>query len=184
MRFVSDFADQAVILPLVIAIFLALAAQGWWRGAAAWIATIAATFGAMLVLKVGFIACAHGYYIHSPSGHVAAATMVAGGLALLLLRRPPSVLPLAVLAAVVVGISRILLREHSFSEVMIGAMVGLVGATGLLWSAGPVPDKLNVKYVAVVAIIVVAVMHGLHLPAEAHISHLALRVRGAVCPAG
>jgi hypothetical protein len=36
MKFVTDFADQAVVLPLALTICLALAVAGWRRGALAW----------------------------------------------------------------------------------------------------------------------------------------------------
>ena len=54
--------------------------------------------------------------------------IVTGELAALLLRRRASVLPVAVLAAIVVGISRLVLGAHSLPEVVLGAMVGLAGA--------------------------------------------------------
>ena len=116
MTFITDFADQAVILPLVLAIGIALLAQGWRRGAAAWAVVVVATFAAMLALKLVFLACSASFGtgdIRTPSGHVAAATVVAGGLAALLLRRRAAVLALAALAAVVIGISRLALGLHS-----------------------------------------------------------------------
>ena len=110
MTFITDLADQAVVLPLVLAIGIALLAQGWRRGAAAWAVAVVATFAAMLAMKLIFLACSHSFGnidIRTPSGHVAAATVVTGGLAALLLRRRASVLPLAALAAIVVGVSRL-----------------------------------------------------------------------------
>jgi hypothetical protein len=44
MRFITDFADQAVMLPVVAAIDIALLAQGWRRGAAVWVGAAAGTF--------------------------------------------------------------------------------------------------------------------------------------------
>jgi hypothetical protein len=182
VKFLTDFADQAVILPLVIAIAVALAVQGWWRGAAAWLAVIGTTFGAMVVLKIGFIACSPGHFIRTPSGHVAAATVVAGGLGMLLLRWRRSVLPLAALAGVVIGISRLVLGAHTFPEVVVGAVVGFFGAIGLLWATGPVPETVEAKYVGVIALFVIVGTYGLHMPAEAHIGRFAFHVREVICP--
>jgi hypothetical protein len=70
MRFVTDFADQAVVLPVVAAIGIVLLAQGWRRGAAAWVGATAGTFGIMLLLKLVFIACPMSD-LRTPSGHVA-----------------------------------------------------------------------------------------------------------------
>lgn len=176
-HFLTDFADQAVILPLVIAIALAMLVQGWRRGAVAWIVATAATFATMLVLKVGFIACSRDHHLHSPSGHVAAASVVAGGLAIMLLRWRPSVVPIAVLAGAVIGISRVVLGMHSLAEVEIGALVGFAGAVGLQGMAGPVPRTVSRRYLILVTCLIVLLMHGFHLPAEARVYHLAHKVR-------
>src|SRR5690349_19218340 len=52
VRFLTDFADQAVIMPLVLAVAVALALQGWRRGAFVWLAVVAVTFIVMLMLKL------------------------------------------------------------------------------------------------------------------------------------
>lgn len=186
MTFITDLADQAVVLPLVLGIGFALLAQGWRRGAAAWWAAVVGTFATMLALKLAFLACSHTFGtpdIHTPSGHVAAATVVTGGLAALLLHRRASVLPVAALAAVVVGVSRLVLGAHSLPEVVLGAVVGLIGAIALPLLAGPPPAALDVRRIAIVAAAIVVVFHGLHFPAEAHIRATAFRVAHmlAVC---
>lgn len=177
MLFLTDFADQAVVLPLVVAVAVALAHQGWRRGALVWLAVVSATFGAMLVLKVAFLGCWPVFApldLRSPSGHVAAATVVCGGLAALLLRRTGSVLPAAALAAAVIGFSRLALGMHSVPEVALGAAVGLAGALALAHYARPVPRLLPGRLLAVV-VVVAALFHGFHLPAEAAIRHTAFR---------
>ncbi|MDR3536754.1 MAG: phosphatase PAP2 family protein [Acetobacteraceae bacterium] len=177
MTFLTDFADQAVILPLVLAVSIALLSQGWRRGAVVWLGVVGATFAVMLTLKMTFMACSPFFGpmdIRSPSGHVAAATVVAGGLAALLVRRPGSILPIAMLAAVVIGISRLVLGAHSLPEVALGALVGLAGAAALMRLAGP-PPKLKMVPLILAIVLVAAVFHGLHLPAEAAIRHGASR---------
>src|SRR4051794_41985585 len=92
VRFLTDFADQAVIMPLVLAVAVALALQGWRRGAFVWLVVVAATFAMMLALKLAFLACTPLFSpmdIQSPSGHVAAATVVAGGVGAVLAPPPP-----------------------------------------------------------------------------------------------
>jgi membrane-associated phospholipid phosphatase len=177
VRYITDFADQAVILPLVLATAVALAIQGWRRGALVWLIVVASTFVAILALKLIFLSCTPLFGpmdVRSPSGHVAAATVVAGGLAAMLSRRRASILPAAVLAAIVIGISRLVLGMHSLPEVILGAMIGLAGAAALLRFAG-VPPRLSVRPLVTVIVIVALVFHGLHLPAEAAIRHTALR---------
>lgn len=191
MRYLTDFADQAVILPLVLAIAVSLAAQGWRRGALVWLIVVAATFAAMLILKVMFLSCSPLFGpmdVRSPSGHVAAATVVAGGLAAMLSRHRASIMPAAFLAGVVIGVSRLVLGAHSFPEVVVGALIGLTGAAAMLRFAGP-PPKLNTPALATVIVLVTLLFHGLHLPAEAAIRHTAFRAaqyipacRGAPMP--
>jgi membrane-associated phospholipid phosphatase len=189
VTFITDFADQAVILPLVLAIGIALLAQGWRRGAVAWLLAIAATFATMLVLKLVFLACATSFgvaSIHTPSGHVAAATVVTGSLTTVLRRRRGAVVPWAFVAAVVVGVSRLALGAHSPAEVVLGALVGLAGAHLMTRLAGPPPPDIKGWRIAGVVIVVVAAFHGLHLPVEAHIRVTAFRVATtlSVCQAG
>lgn len=177
MRYLTDFADQAVIIPLVLAVAVALAVQGWRRGALVWLLVVAGTFLATLIAKLTFLACSPLFGpidIHSPSGHVAASTVVAGGLAAMLTQRRTSILPAAVIAAIVIGISRLVLGMHSLPEVIVGAAIGLTGAAALLRFAGPTP-RLRVTPLVGVVVVVAMVFHGLHLPAEAAIRHTAFR---------
>jgi membrane-associated phospholipid phosphatase len=186
VSFITDFADQALIMPLVLAVAMSLLLQGWQRGAGAWLLAVLMTFTVMLGLKLVFLACAASFGtsdLRTPSGHVAAATVVAGGLAALVLRQRATVLALAAGAAIVIGASRLVLGLHSLAEVVLGAVVGLGGAWALLVLAGRPPPGLDVRRVAAIATAVVVVFHGLHLPAEAHIRATAWRLAHilAVC---
>ena len=82
MRFLTDFADGNVVLPIAVLVPLILSLAGWWRGTAAWGIAVTASFGTTSLLKLGFEACGprpH-HLIHGPSGHTMAGTMVYGGL--------------------------------------------------------------------------------------------------------
>jgi membrane-associated phospholipid phosphatase len=171
MNFLTDFADQAVVLPVAAAVALVLAAQGWRRGALAWIAVVAMTLGVILLMKVGFLACApvfHPWELRSPSGHTAAASVVAGGMVALIAGRLRAVLCVALLAAVLIGSSRLELGFHSPPEVVIGALTGVAGAALLSFLAGPPPSRRPVSLL-VVAFVVAMLLHGMRLPAEAAI---------------
>ena len=177
MEFLTDFADQAVVLPLVLAVAVTLALQGWRRGALVWFGAVAGTFGAVLVLKIVFMACAPllGVWdIYSPSGHTAAAAVVLGGLTSLVSSRASIVFPIALMGAAAIGLSRVVLGAHSWPEVLLGGMVGMIGALAMLILAGP-PPPLRFGRLAVVAALVVAFFHGLHLPAEMAIRNRALQ---------
>ena len=92
----------------------------------------------------------------------------------MLSRRRANILPAALIAAVVIGVSRLVLGMHSVPEVVLGALVGLAGAAALLRFAGP-PPRLHVAPLVAVIMAVAVLFHGLHLPAEAAIRHTAYR---------
>src|SRR4051812_49854163 len=122
--------------------------QGWRRGAVAWLTAVFATFAAMLFLKLAFLACGTTLSpvdLRSPSGHVAAAAVVAGGLATLLVRPRILVIGVALLAAGIIGVSRLLLGMHSLPEGSLGAFVGLGGAPLLLPPGRPAPPPLELS---------------------------------------
>lgn len=168
MKFLTDFADQAVVLPLVFAVSVVLACQGWRRGAAAWLVTIGGTFAAMLVLKLGFLGCVAVDSLRSPSGHVAAATVVCGCLATIYGCGWRGVAVAALLAGTAIGLTRVGLHEHSWQEVVVGGAVGLLGAMAMPRLAGPAP-ALRVRPMVLTATFVVAALHGTHLEAEMRI---------------
>jgi len=178
VTFLSDFADQAVVLPVIAVIAITLAAQGWRRGALIWLGVVIITFGLLVSLKLAFLACGHLLPLRpsviSPSGHVASAAVVAGGLTALLTRRYKGVLPVAGLTAGLIGLSRLMLGMHSVPEVIIGALVGLAGAAALPSLAKPPPSLRTARLFAVV-LLVAASFHGMHLPAEAALRYTASR---------
>ncbi|HEX2941500.1 MAG TPA: phosphatase PAP2 family protein [Rhodopila sp.] len=175
MRYITDFADQAVILPLVLAVAAVLWWQGWKRGALIWLVVTGGTFAAILTAKLVFLGCAPVFgplNLYSPSGHVAASSVVAGGLAAILTGRLRSILPAALVTAIVISISRILLGAHTVPEVIVGGMIGLAGAAALMHFTGT-PPRLQVKPLVAVVLIVATLFHGLRLPAEAAIRRTA-----------
>jgi membrane-associated phospholipid phosphatase len=178
VNFLTDFADQAVVLPLVLAVAVVLSAQGWHNGALTWLVVVTGTFAATVAFKLVFLSCSPVFGpldIHSPSGHVAAAAVVTGGLGAMLTHRRNSILPAATLAAIVIGLSRLFLGTHTLPEVLFGALIGLAGAAALLRFAGP-PPRLRLTPLVLVILVVATVFHGLHLPAEAAIRHTAFRL--------
>lgn len=181
LRLLTDFADQAVILPVAAAVALALLAQGWWRGLAAWCAGVGATLATMLVLKLVFAACPSWAFLHSPSGHTAAAAVVAGGLLGLLAAGRVGARGAAVMAfavAVPIGASRVWLGAHSVAEVLAGGAVGMLGALALARLAGPAPAGTRLWLVAAAALVAALAAYGGHLNAEAAIDRAAPGILG------
>ena len=187
MQFLTDFADQAVVLPLVLALGLMLAVQGWWFGAIVWLSTISATFAAVLALKLIFLGCAQAFgpdfamwHLQSPSGHAAAATMLAGGIVCLITARAPLAIAGGLAIGTIIGITRLALQVHSVAEVALGVVVGLIGVASLARMIGQ-PPKLRLVPMAAVVVAIVGLFHGLHLPAETAIRDGALQA-GIIAP--
>ncbi len=179
MQFLTNFADQAVILPVAAATALVLAATRWWRGLGAWIVAVGGVLAVILLLKLVFAACAGlggDTGIRSPSGHTASAAVVYGGVLILTLRNrlPPAWLAaLPLLMAALFGATRLILHVHTPGDVVAGGLIGMAGAAALAWMAGPRP-QVRAWPMALAVCAVMATLHGLQLPAEAAIRHFAL----------
>ena len=171
MMFLSDFADQAVMLPLAVVVTVGLGVIGWWRGMAAWLFAVGGTFFLVLVLKAGLYAAAaefgEGYRI-SPSGHVASACVVYGGLAILLLQglAPSAVIAvIPMLAGVMIGYTRVSLGMHTPLEVVFGGVLGWGGAAALAATCGARP-RFAAWPLTIAGCATVVALHGWHLQAE------------------
>ncbi len=175
MEFLTDFADQAVAIPLATVVAFGLALCGWWRGLLAWLLVVPGVLGLMGFLKFLFYSCAtlDVTGIQSPSGHTAVAAAIYGGMLVLLLRgRLPDAVVFAVppALAIVVGITRIAVHAHVLAEVVAGGAVGLVGAAMLAALAGPRPPLRRNWPIWIGATVVMVIFHGtrLHLEDVAH----------------
>lgn len=112
------------------------------------------------------------YGIESPSGDVAASTMVLGSLAIVLCSQLAGAWRLAT-AVFVVGVvvaiatSLIMVGVHSISEVMVGTLVGMLTLVWFFRTYRRLEHpRLNVLLLSVAAITILVVLHGAHLPAE------------------
>ena len=181
MRFLTDFADQAVVLPLAACVLVALVAIGWRRGALAWAICVPGVLAAMLGLKLLTFACLNhlGWTgLSSPSGHTAGAAIVYGGL-LALLAPPTSAATMGAallggLVAMLFGLTRLALQVHTVADVAVGAAVGVAGTIAMRRLAGPRPARRLAPWIVPVTAAVIVLFHGHRLEAESHIRWLAL----------
>jgi membrane-associated phospholipid phosphatase len=170
-RFLTDFADQAVILPLLLAVGIALWWGGWRRGALAWGFGVGAALALLGALKLLASVC-HGLPgisdVLSPSGHTASAAAAFGAAAALLQPRPTTVFAVAAAAAagVLIGWTRVALGSHVLNEVVVGLVVGVAGAALAVRMAGPPPAGARRRLAAVCLVAVLASAHGRHANAE------------------
>ena len=189
MRFLTNFGDQALVLPLAVTIAITLLLLGWWRGALAWAIAVPATLAIILSLKIIVYAC-HAELpqigVRSPSGHTASATVVYGGLLALLgrrgtaetMRRLGQHLLLIALAALFLaalfGFSRVDLGVHTVPDVLVGGLVGVLGAVLMVLLAGRPPTNFRRWILGGVVVVVVVLVHGRTLNAEEAIRHFAI----------
>jgi membrane-associated phospholipid phosphatase len=188
VRFITDFADLAVLLPLAVCLGIGFAWQGWRRGAVAWAGAVVATLAAMLTLKLMFVGCAAALGGFSPSGHTAAGTVIYGGFVAVWLRRRGAsdvvaLVPSAGAAATLIGASRIAVSAHSLPEVAVGAVVGAAGVVLLLRLAGRPPGGLRVGRLGVLVVVLMLLLHGLRLKVEPDIKAMAGWLPARVCAA-
>lgn len=181
-QFITDFGDQAVLLPLAAGVALLFGLTGWRRGAIAWTAAIGGTLGLMLALKLGFLACDNLLpdHLRSPSGHTAASAAIYGGLLAVVARRVTGherwTLACTVAIAAVIGVSRLALGVHTGLEVVIGGGVGVCGGLAAVTFAGAPPPGLRLRGLLAITLFVLVLFHGFHLPAEAAIRTTALEI--------
>ena len=187
LGFVTDFADQGVILPLIAAVAVSLGLNARWRLACVWLGATSFVLGATLALKVGCYLCgvfapALGLQqagLVSPSGHVAAACIAYGGLVALFARpagsgRVACAVSLAI--AVVVGATRVALGDHSWGEVVIGAAIGTVGAVSFTVFAARAAGTVSNRALIGACLPVLLLFHGVHLSFEQTIHHASAEV--------
>lgn len=190
IQWVTDFADQAIVLPTSLCVLLFLILSRCWKTALAWLIAMGGVLAVMLVLKLGIGACGPALgagALDSPSGHTASATMLYGGIATILfprLNRAQRFL-LAIVIALLFGASRVILHDHSVVEVLVGGAVGLSGLALFirLKGKGPGPTRLPRLSIMFVLACVALLEHGHRMTVEHRIhSFAALRLRALICP--
>ena len=180
MQFLTDFADQAVVLPLVVMVALGLAVGGWRRGAIGWLVVAGVTLGVVGAAKLAVFVFGAPFgmtLLLSPSGHTASAPLVYGGLAMALLPGRLWGPAVAVAAVIAIGLTRVALGYHTAPDVWVGGGIGLAG-TAAMWAtlrARPAEFR-RLATLGLVAAVLVG-FHGLRLPAEGWLRAVAAVVR-------
>lgn len=185
--FVTDFGDSAVTVPLALLVFVFLWAAGARQIAFGWAAATGGCAVTMGVLKVIFAACGPGVGgIASPSGHTAMSVLVYGALAMLIGAHLPTgrrraLAIVASLAIVGISLSRWLLRDHTAAEIAFGFGVGTAALVLFRMSLGREElPPLPLKWLALSAACLVAVMHGTRWMVEPTVHRLAWDIRSAL----
>ncbi|MFS3133794.1 phosphatase PAP2 family protein [Gluconacetobacter sacchari] len=174
--FLTDLADQDVLLPVEALVLLALLALRRWRVALAWAVVMASGSVLTLVLKLALEACGPtpDRVLYSPSGHTMAGTMVYGCLLAMAGLRLPVVIGGAGAIACVLAWSRLALGAHTLVEVVVGGVLGVAMVCLFRRLAGPgaAMSGRTVRVLSVVVIGLIAVCHGHRSTVEIAIQHV------------
>jgi membrane-associated phospholipid phosphatase len=180
-RFITDFGDTAVTVPLALLMLCFLAATRQPRLAIGWAIAILGCAAVISGLKLVLDACGNPLAsagLASPSGHTAMSAVVYGGFAAVIgtrLARPARAALIAGAAALIIAmpLSRIVLHVHTPIEVVVGLAVGLAALTIIVSIAAIRRERLPVLWLAAAAILVAMLFHGERWPAEQAIHHFA-----------
>ena len=175
LRHLTDCGDTAVTVPLAILMFGFLALAGERRLAVGWaiivLAVVASISGMKLVLGICGPALI-GPALRSPSGHTAISLVVYGGYAAIVSAawRPGARLlfrAAAILFALGIAVSRVVLRVHSPAEVAVGIAVGSIALAVLyIVVARSRPGPLRFRWLAMSVAIAFLLFYGDRWPAE------------------
>lgn len=184
---ITSLGGAGMTLPLAFAIALWLGVGYTWRMAAGWLLLLGVAIGVVTVTKLAFLGWGVGvreFDFTGVSGHAMLSTAVYPvALFLMLLRTRPPVRVLGVVlglaAGMAVGLSRVVLSAHSPSEAITGCLVGALAAllfVRMAWNA--VPERLSMLPVVVSLMALAVLMHGVHVPTQRWVTHIALKVSG------
>ena len=186
MKFLTDFGDLAVLLPLsaLLAVWLmrrSLRAGAWW------LAAFMLCAGGTALLKICFVACSPLSELQSPSGHASLATLVygaIGGIAALRWQGWRRAIILAATASFVLAIalSRVALGHHAPPEVVLGLVIG--GGSLALFLRGydrVPPGSFAFTPLLAASVLVAGALHGHALHAEEMLHAISSAVVAPVC---
>jgi membrane-associated phospholipid phosphatase len=179
MKFLTDFGDSAILLPLSLVVLVWLLATRS-VGAAIWWVGVLAVFGAVVGgLKMLFFACPPAVDVRSPSGHTGFSLLVYGGIAAIIAIQCRSVpariaIMLAALALVVgIAISRVALHMHSRTETLIGFSIGAVAVAVFVFGYRRTTTNRRLMAPLLFAVVLTAaIFHGTRLNAETNLHML------------
>jgi len=189
--FITDLGDAAVMVPIALAIAVWLLAGRAWRGALAWLGLFGT--GAFLVFctKVAYAGWGIGvqeFDFTGISGHSMSATSVLAVVGYFIGSRFSKAAAIAAgslgcCAGVIVGISRVVLGDHSPSEVVLGCALGgsiALAAIGMI-RAHPRNAAAVVAFVFTVLMLIFT-LHGERAPSEQLTVKVALYLSGRTTP--
>jgi membrane-associated phospholipid phosphatase len=190
---ITDFGDAAVMAPTALVLGLWLGASRAWLGALAWLVLYGTAAFVVICTKIAYIAWGVGVPsldFAGVSGHAmsAAAVLTVAGYMIGGLISRSAALPggaSGFCLGVLIGVSRVVLGDHSPSEVVAGCALGGLAALAAIGAIRARPEILARPAVFVVALVALGLaMHGHRAPSEQLAVELATRLSGHAAPFG
>lgn len=183
----TKLADTNVLMPLAFLLAAWLACLRRWREAALWLFLFCGGLAIVAATKIAYIGWGIGIAsldFTGISGHAMRAAAVApviGFLSLQSRRRTAIVTTLLVSIAfsIAIAVSRLILHQHSISEVVSGVLLGSIVAAGFLnWSQHRRITRWNIGLSTACALIAIAGLAAKPAPTERWIEGVALYLSG------
>ena len=191
MKFLTDFGDSAVLMPLSVVVFAWLLTMRPRRPALWWLMALGFLALVITASKIVLFACPLADDINSPSGHTGFSLLTYGALAVIVAAELPRMwLRVATLSAMVllvvgIGLSRVALHMHTLAEAGIGFGIGTAALAIFCFGYFPKPrTRRTVAPLLVGAAVILAAFHGGRINPEdnLHMLALELNVRALLCP--
>ena len=179
MKFLTDFGDSAVLLPLSAVVLIWLLATRSMNAAIWWIGVLV-VFGAVIGgLKMLFFACPPAVDVRSPSGHAGFSMLVYGSIAAIIaVQRRTALTRAAIMLAAValvigIAVSRVILHMHSRTETLIGVLIGAAAVAVFVFGYRRTTTSQRLMAPLLFAVVLTAgVFHGARLNAETNLHTL------------
>jgi membrane-associated phospholipid phosphatase len=184
---ITSLGDSVVTLPAAALILIWLLAGNAWRMAFWWSVLFTAGLLVVLASKVAFIGWGVGSValdFTGISGHATRATAVLPVIVYLLLQRSSASIRwagifLGIGFGVLIGISRVVLNDHSVSEATSGCVLGAVLALAFMWLSRPLPKpSLNRWLIALSLLALLPTTHAEPAPTADWMNAVALYLSG------
>jgi membrane-associated phospholipid phosphatase len=183
----TKLADTNVLMPLAFLLAAWLACLRRWREAVLWLFLFCSGLAIVAATKIAYIGWGIGITsldFAGISGHAMRAAAVAPVMGFLSLQsRSRTSIAIALLSSIAfsiaIAVSRLVLHQHSISEVVSGLLLGgLVAAVFLAWSPSRPTVPWNIALSAACAFIAIAGLMAKPAPTERWIERVALYLSG------
>ncbi len=189
---ITDFGDSAAMLPAAALLLGWLAVQGRTRSAILWVALFVAQSSLVAATKIAFRGWGIGMErldFTGISGHATlACSVIPIALSVIAHRARPAIRLMAAFSGLaagsLIGISRVALAQHSWSEALAGCALGGIATVLFLASADPADRRpsLPTPLIAGTLACLLLLMHGAHAPSERILTRIALHLSGHATP--